>query len=228
LKATGLDYLLSGVAITLLLAAAILGVFVCLPWSKSLFADYHVVTDFLLGLLLFGLFSALLVRILLAFRPMPHGTFDMDSSVFTYWKLITIVYRLGQSALKPFTPVFLKPLIEMLFGARIGRDVALGGVIDDPFMVSVGDGSVLGNASLVSGNYINDGALICGPVTIGKRVTVGANSVIFPNSDIGDDVILAGGSYVMPGTKIPAGETWRGNPARKWIQHAGVRPAVPN
>jgi serine acetyltransferase len=228
LKATGLDYLLSGVAITLLLTAAILSVIFCLPWSKSLFADYHVVTDFLLGLLLFGLFSALLVRILLAFRPMPHGTFDMDSSVFTYWKLITIVYRLGQSTLKPFTPVFLKPLIEMLFGARIGRDVALGGIIDDPFMVSVGAGSVLGNASLVSGNYINDGALICGPVNIGKRVTVGANSVIFPNSDIGDDVILAGGSYVMPGTKIPVGETWRGNPARKWIQHADVRPAAPD
>ena len=228
MKATWLDYVLSGIAISSILGTAIFGVIVCLPWSQSLFGEYHVLVDFFLGLLLFGLVSALLVRILLSVQPIPHGTFDMDSSVFTRWKLITIVYRLGQSALRPFTPVFLKPLIEMLFGARIGRDVALGGVIDDPFMVSVGDGTVLGNASLVSGNYINNGALVCGPVNIGCRVTVGANSVIFPNTDIGNDVILAGGSYVMPGTKIPAGESWRGNPARKWIQHTGVRPATPD
>ena len=224
MKATWLDYVLSGLAIYFILGVAIFGVVTFHPWSKSMFSDYHVLVDFFLALLLYGLLSALFVRVLLLFRSIPRGTFDMESSVFTYWKLITIVYRLGESVLKPFTPVFLKPLVAKMFGARIGKDVALGGSIDDPYAVSVGDGSVLGNASLVSGNYINNGFLICGPVKIGKRVTVGANSVIFPDTEIGDGATLAGGSYVMPGTTIPAGENWRGNPARKWIQPAGARP----
>lgn len=220
MKATLTDYLLSGLAICLIMAGSLVGVTVLLPWSKALFSDYHVLADFFLALLLYGLLSAALVRVLLRVQPIPTGSYAMDSPVFTRWKLVTIVYRLGQSALRPLTPVFLKPVVEALFGARIGRDVALGGVIDDPYMVSVGDGVVLGNGSLVSGNFITDGVLTCGPVMIGRNVTVGANSVIFPNTEIGDGATLFGGSYVMPGTRIPAGEVWRGNPARKWIQTA--------
>jgi carbonic anhydrase/acetyltransferase-like protein (isoleucine patch superfamily) len=41
--------------------------------------------------------------------------------------------------------------------------------------------------------------------------------VVFPNTEIGAGAVVAGGSFVMPGTRIPAGESWRGNPARKWV-----------
>jgi carbonic anhydrase/acetyltransferase-like protein (isoleucine patch superfamily) len=34
--------------------------------------------------------------------------------------------------------------------------------------------------------------------------------------DVGDNAKVIGGSMVIPGSKIPAGEIWRGNPARKW------------
>lgn len=223
MKATFTDYLLSGLAITLIMAASIAGVMLVLPWSRALFAEYHVLVDFFLALLLYGLLSAAFVRILLRLQPIPVGSYGMDSPVFTRWKLVTIAYRLGQSALRPLTPVFLKPVVETLFGARIGRNVALGGVIDDPYMVAVGDGSVLGNASLVSGNFISGGLLTCGQVKIGRDVTVGANSVIFPDTEIGDGATLIGGAYVMPGSRIAAGEVWRGNPARKWVQAANIR-----
>lgn len=225
MKTTLTDYLLSGVAISLIMAASIMGVILLLPWSRVLFSDYHVLADFFLALLLYGLLSAALVRALLRVQPIPPGRYGMDSPVFTRWKLVTIVYRLGQSALRPWTPVFLKPVVEALFGARIGRDVALGGIIDDPYRVSVGDGSVLGNASLVSGNYISGGVLTCGRIDIGRGVTIGANSVVFPDTEIGDGATLIGGCYVMPGARIPAGETWRGNPARKWVPAAGARLA---
>ena len=33
---------------------------------------------------------------------------------------------------------------------------------------------------------------------------------------IGEGAVVMGGAHVMPNTRIPAGETWRGNPARKW------------
>ena len=216
MKATSLDYLLSTLVITCLLTASVAFVAVCLPLTRSVTGDYHVIVDLALGLMAYGVLSAGAVRAILRVWPLPAGTHDANSPVFTRWKLLTVTYRLGQGALRPFVPVFLQPVLEALFGARIGRDVALGGTIDDPYMVSVGDGSVLGNASLVSANFVSGGRLTCGLVKIGRDVTVGANSVIFPDTEVGDGATLIGGAYVMPGTRIPAGEVWRGNPARKW------------
>ena len=216
MKTNYLDFLLCGVAIGILAAGTLGLIVVLMPLTKVVALEYHVIVDLLLALLFYGLLSALLVRLLLKLRPLRAGEYAMDSAVFTYWKLLTIVYRLGQNALVPFTPVFVRPLVVALFGARIGGNVALGGAIDDPYMVEIGDGAVLGNASLVSGNMLNGGKLVCGPVKIGAGATVGVNSVIFPNTQIGENSTLLGGSYVMPGSQVPAGETWRGNPARKW------------
>lgn len=217
MKASYVDFLLCGGAISAILAGT-LGLIVCLlPLTTALAAEYHVIVDFLLALLFYGLLSALVVRLLLRLRPMEPGEYTMDSAAFTYWKLLTILHRLGQGSLLPFTPVFVKPVVEALFGARVGTNVALGGMIDDPYMVSIGDGAVLGKTSLVSGSMLHGGKLTCGRVTIGAGATVGVNSVILPGTDLGENVTLMGGSYVMPGTRIPAGETWRGNPARKWM-----------
>lgn len=216
-KTSPLDFLLSGLFITSILAGtlALVGLFLA-PLTRAWLGDYHAIADFFLGLLAYGLLSALVVRLLLRFRRIQPGEYSMDSSVFTYWKLLTILYRLGQGALLPFTPVFVKPVVEMLFGARIGADVALGGTIDDPYMVSIGDGAVLGNASLVSANVISNGKIRFGEVRVGNGATVGANAVLLPGCEVGDNALVMGGAMVMAGTRIPAGETWRGNPARKW------------
>jgi carbonic anhydrase/acetyltransferase-like protein (isoleucine patch superfamily) len=217
LKTTVIDYLLSTSVIGVILSLSLAIVWMFYPLSMQFFRAYHVLADMLLLMLTYGVLTAAVLRCMLALRPMPSGNFGMDSKVFTYWKLLTVVYRLGQTALWPLTPVFFRPVVEMLYGARIGRDVALGGVIDDPYQVTIGPGCVIGFGTLISGNYISDGALTCGPVVIGSNVTVGANSVVFPGTQIGDNAVLMGGSYVMPGTTIPTGQTWRGNPARKWM-----------
>ena len=223
MKTSPLDYMLSGTLITLLLGLSAGLVWCVWPWSSRLLGNYHVLFDLALLILAYGLLSALAVRLLLRIRPIPDGSHGMDDPVFTQWKLVTIIYRMGQGALAPMVPVFLKPLVEALYGARIGPDVALGGTIDDPYRVTLGAGAVLGNASLVSGNYIAGGRLICGSVTIGAGATIGANAVVFPDVEIGAGATVAGGAYVMPGARIPAGETWRGNPARKWLQQPGQK-----
>lgn len=217
MKTSYFDFLLCGAAIGAIVAGALGLVAVLIPLTKALALEYHVIVDFLLALLFYGLLSALLVRLLVRLRPIPAGEYALDSVVFTYWKLLTIVYRLGQDALLPFTPVFVRPLVAALFGARVGANVALGGTIDDPYMIEIGDDAVLGSGSLVSANMLHDGKLTCGPVKVGAGATVGINSVVLPNTLIGENSTLLGGSYVMPGSNIPAGETWRGNPARKWL-----------
>jgi acetyltransferase-like isoleucine patch superfamily enzyme len=217
LKATFADYATCGAAIGLLAAAAVAVVFFgARPLTLPFLHEYHVVADALVLLAAYGILSGLAVRILVTIKPIQAGEYSMDSPAFTYWKLLTIIYRLGQAALLPFTPVFARPLVARLFGARIGRNVAIGGVIDDPYMVSLGDGAVLGNNCLVSGNVIANGRITIGRVNVGSGATVGVNCVVLPGTVVGDRAILIGGSIAVAGTTIPPGETWRGNPARKW------------
>lgn len=217
MKTSPWDFLLCGVFIGAILAGALAVVALLVaPLTRIHLGAYHVIADFLLLLMGYGLLSALVVRTMLKVRRILPGEYSMDSPVFTYWKLLTILYRLGQGALLPFTPVFVKPVVEMLYGAKIGANVALGGTIDDPYLVAIGDGVVLGNGSLVSGNVIVNGKIRFGEVRIGAGATVGANSVVLPGTEIGDNALVMGGAMVMTDAKIAAGETWRGNPARKW------------
>jgi serine acetyltransferase len=217
LKTTLHDFLICGLAIGGVIAISVTAVaYLVRPWSTTLLADYHVVVDFFAGLLLYGILSAALLRAMLAVRHIEPGEYAMDSPVFAYWKVLTIVYRLGQGTLLPFTPVFARPWIAQLFGARVGSNVAMGGTIDDPYLVSIGAGAVLGNNSLVAGNVIANGKIMLGQVRIGAGATIGVNAVVLPGTEVGEHALLLGGSIVPAGTKIPADETWRGNPARKW------------
>lgn len=217
MKTSVLDYLLSTLALTALLGASIAPVWALTMLTRRLTGDYHVLLDLALVLLFFGILAACAIRALLWFRPMAPGTYSMDSTEFVLWKLVTVIYHFGQAALKPLVPIFLKPLVAMLYGAQVGKDVALGGILDAPFVISIGERATIGAFSLVSGNFTTGDKLIFGPVKIGVGATVGVNAVVYPNTEIGDGGVLLGGSYLMPGTKIPAGETWRGNPARKWM-----------
>jgi serine acetyltransferase len=215
-KATWLDYLLSTLSISFILIISVGAVALVSPKLNHWLGDYHVLVELVLAMLLYGALTAVFIRSLLRLKPIVSGSYGEDSPVFTYWKLITVVYRLGQGALRPFAPIFLLPVIDALYGAKIGKNVAFGGEINDPYMVVVGDGTTLGTQTIVTGSFTGAGKLTCGRITIGRNVTIGPNTTIFPNTVIDDDAVLIIGSCVMPGTHIPAGETWRGNPARKW------------
>jgi serine acetyltransferase len=216
-KSTWRDFVVAGIFISLLLAASIGIVWLLHPYSARWLGPYHVLFDAALVFVGFGLLSAILVRIVLAVRPVQAGEYESGSAGFSQWMLLTVLYRLGQGALWWCMPFYMRPVVETLFGARLGADVVCGGKIDDPYQIVIGDATVLGDASLVSGNYLKGGKLTCGPVVIGKGVTIGSHCVVLPNTTIGDGSVLMSGSYLMPGASIPPGETWRGNPARKWM-----------
>lgn len=217
MKASLLDYLRCATAIAVVGVLSIaVAVFAIHPVTARVLGAYYVIADFLLTLLVYGLLSAVLLRVMLRIHPITPGDYPMESPAFAYWMLLSVVYRLGQKTLLPFTPEFMRPVVASLYGARIGKDVAIGGTIDDPYLIELGDRVVIGNHALVSGSVINNGRITLGRVSIGAETTVGANAIVLPATEIGTRVLIASASVVIAGTKIPAGEMWRGNPARKW------------
>lgn len=229
MKQTSFDVLVCALALGLISAATLaLTGLMLLPWFRSWFGEFHPLAILVATLLVYGVLSAFAVRSLLLIHPLRPGRYAMDSSVFTYWKLLTVIVLMARWALRPFTVALTMPIIVWLFGARIGRNVAIGGEVDEPYLLTLGDGAVLGNGSFVAGSVISDGFISLGAVTIGAGATVGVNAVILAGSSLGEHAILAGGSIAIPGSIIPAGESWRGNPARKWM--AAAKPessAVP-
>jgi hypothetical protein len=197
------------------LVAAAFATLAMVPFSLRWFGDYHVIVESLFFLLCFGFVAAMLMRALLIMRPLRPGNYSMDQGMFTYWKLLTVLYEFGRGALLPFTTVFLRPLVLSLFGARVGRNAALGGSVEDPALIRLGEGVVLGHNSLVAAHAISGGRIALGEVHIGRGATIGVNSVVLAGVEVGEDSVVAPGSVVPPNTKIPPRELWGGTPAKK-------------
>lgn len=215
-KTHPLDFLLAALALGLVLALSLAVTAIAIvPISSRWLGDYHILADSALFLLGYGLISASLTRMLLMLWPLRVGDYPMEGPIFVYWKLLTVIYEFGRGALLPFTTVFARPLVALLFGARIGRNVALGGLIGDPSLVSVGDGAILGANSVITPHAITSGQIILREIKIGRAATVGVNAVIMAGVEIGDGAIVASGAVVSLNTKIPSRELWGGMPARK-------------
>lgn len=86
-------------------------------------------------------------------------------------------------------------------GARVGKACIIN------HKASLDHESILGD-----GGHLAPGATVCGCVTLGCNVMVGAGAVILPRITVGDDVLIGAGAVVV--SDIPAGATVAGNPAR--------------
>jgi acetyltransferase-like isoleucine patch superfamily enzyme len=209
------DYLLSFIVLPLILGLALLLVYLLNSWSMGALADYHVVFDVLAFLLFFGLLCALAARIVMKLAALKPGRYSMDSKTFTFWKLFTVLTEFGKGALLPFTTVFSRPPVAQLFGARIGKDIALGGMLVDGEFIRIGEEAIIGQDSVITAHTITSGYLIIDPVEIGARATVGVNCVVMSGVKIGEGAVVTAGAVVPPNTIIPAGEMWGGIPVRK-------------
>lgn len=52
------------------------------------------------------------------------------------------------------------------------------------------------------------------PTRIGARVSICAGAIVLMGCEIGDGAVVGAGAVVREGTRVPAGETWVGIPAR--------------
>ncbi|KAF5191536.1 Long-chain-fatty-acid--amp ligase fadd26 [Thalictrum thalictroides] len=112
------------------------------------------------------------------------------STAFVRW---WILYKVQQVAGKVLAvhlrgTVFLNYWFEML-GARIGSSVVLDTIdITDPSLVSIGNGAVIAEGSLIQSHEVMNGSISFLPVRIGSNACVGPYAVIQKGSNLDEDV----------------------------------------
>ena len=112
-------------------------------------------------------------------------------------------------------------LYYRLMGARIGKDVFLGGHGLSTFdVLKIGEGSSVGADTSIDGACVEAGELRIAPVAIGRNCWVGNRCALGAGSVMEDGAGLDDLSLLEDGGRVPSGELWRGSPARP----AGLLP----
>ncbi|MGI4935993.1 MAG: Pls/PosA family non-ribosomal peptide synthetase, partial [Janthinobacterium lividum] len=100
-------------------------------------------------------------------------------------------------------------------GANIGDDVMIGSItLRAPDLLSIGDGTSIGNAVNLENARVEHGMLHLGRIDLGANANIGSYAVLEGNTTIGDFGHLEGQSALGDGVSVPAGRTWTGSPAR--------------
>ncbi|GAA1499037.1 non-ribosomal peptide synthetase [Paeniglutamicibacter kerguelensis] len=142
---------------------------------------------------------------------------------FWFVKALINTNPLRMFAGTPLFNVYLRAL-----GAKIGHDVALFStsvpVCTD--LLTIGDGTVIRKDCLFKGYRAERGVIQVGPVTLGKNVLVGEQTVLDIYTVMGNDSQLGHSSALHRGQTVPNNEVWYGSPGRRSDSNYGsVAPA---
>jgi acetyltransferase-like isoleucine patch superfamily enzyme len=117
---------------------------------------------------------------------------------------------------------------EVEIGRRVWLAFALSGgcYIQGGNGVRIDDDTIFApGVKIISANHDPDDlakALAAAPVRIGKRCWLGANAVILPGVELGDDVVVGAGAVVTK--SFPTGTVLAGVPAKAIGQRAPAKP----
>ena len=215
-------YLLASTALGLALAPA-LYLFNQIPdWSQNLPQLLcWIVLGFGLALSFFVFGFALLIvvpiyNLLLPtrVRPFKGGYYTLQAAP---WFLHNGLFYLVRFTFLPFvtlTPFgiwFLKAM-----GMKLGRHPFINTeYISDPQLITLGDDVTLGGSVRIFAHYGGHGNLVVSPVILGDRATIGVAATVMGDVHVGADATILAHSVLMPGSRVGAGETWGGVPARR-------------
>jgi len=180
----------------------------------------------------FGLlFMGIVMRILsFAVRP---GRYRGASRVTLFWMLEGGIFTLAWRMLLAYVPMtFVSRMFYRLAGCRLGRGVWINTLqLNDPYLVSIGDNTVIGGDAVITPHVYENGILILDPVRIGRNCLIGAEAYISPGVTIGDGSVIGLRAYIRKGTKVPPGSHIISPaglpPDRVYELERGPRPARP-
>jgi len=142
-----------------------------------------------------------------------------------FWVVKTLV---ASNPLVLFAGSPLYVLYLRALGAKVGRGAAIfsrhAPVCTD--LLTIGAGTVIRKDSFFSCYRAQAGLIQTGPVTLGRDVFVGEQTVLDIGTSMGDGAQLGHASSLHAGQAVPAGQRWHGSPAvRTEADYRGAGPA---
>ncbi len=155
-----------------------------------------------------------LVRPLL--KPFRGPAYSVE--VFGWYVHNILIYCLRYSFLDWITPSPFNVFFYRQMGMRVGKRAEINSSnISDAAYITLEDGVTIGGSATVIAHYAMGGYLVISPVIIRKNATIGLRAVIMGGVEIGEGAKVLPNSVVLPKSVIPAGETWAGVPAKRYV-----------
>ncbi|HEC77163.1 MAG TPA: hypothetical protein ENI33_07925 [Thermoplasmatales archaeon] len=144
-----------------------------------------------------------------------YGKSLKDKTAFKY----TLYFALYYPTYKLINIFVLPPIKSFylsLIGCKIGKNVFLAGEewIADPCVIEIGDNTMIGGRSLITGHLAED-KLIVKKVKIGKNCLIGGESFIMPGVTIEDNVVVGAKSLVTKNKILESGKIYAGLPVKE-------------
>lgn len=147
-----------------------------------------------------------------------EGEHDISIKDWNFYKysLYFILYRpslklIGILPLIPLRVRFLK-----LVGLKMGKSSVVAGseLIHDPYMVEIGEQTLIGGWSQITG-HLGEKKLIVKKVKIGDNCLIGGKSFVMPGVLVEDNVTVALNSVVLKDTHLEKNMVYGGTPVKK-------------
>jgi carbonic anhydrase/acetyltransferase-like protein (isoleucine patch superfamily) len=186
---------------------------------RAIFVSFIMVADAILLLLCCTLMTGFAARV---FKLQYGGSHHLSARVpaVRRWLYHMAVYFPTAVALDLLHLYPLKTLHTRLSGALIGKNVVLAGLILDPCLCTIEEGSHIGGFSVIFGHSAEAerAQVVFAPVRIGKHCAVGARSMIMPGSRMEDGARLGPQSVLLTGQTLAAHTLYLGVPARRILE----------
>ena len=132
-----------------------------------------------------------------------------------YWRFWFVRQVHGIVSLDPLAGSPLLNTYYRLLGAKIGRDVYLGGIeIIAADLVKIDSNTSINDGASLVGYEVINGRLEIGSVQIGRDCFVGTNTMLGLNTQLEERTRIGDLSYLENNLTIPTGSEWIGSPAR--------------
>jgi hypothetical protein len=129
-----------------------------------------------------------------------------------------------------FLPFITPTPFNLFFFRAMGMRVGSGTIINtehisDPSLITMEEKVTIGGSVTIIAHYGVGGYLVISPVKVCKGATIGIRATLMAGVEVGEGAKVLPHSVVLPKTKIGAGETWGGVPARR-MDVAELRAAL--
>jgi acetyltransferase-like isoleucine patch superfamily enzyme len=189
------------------------------PWYGTLVHAFLVCFGITGGFFLFGIsliLAVAIVRILMGLRSKEDEIPIPSMRLWNWYHYDGLLLFVG-NVFGPFLrSMSLFNVYVRLMGGKVGKNVIINtNKIYDHDLLEIGDNTIIGGDVVIIAHVAEARKLVRRRVKIGKNVTIGQLTSIFPGAQIGDNVTIGAHTLVPKNAIIPSDTVWGGVPAHQ-------------